>query len=167
MKLKLDKTKTYAVALEGGGARGAYHVGVWQALEEAGIKYNAVSGTSVGALNGSLMCMRDLGKASAVWSNISFSDVISLDEKVKEDLIRLLRGEAELSDVRDIVPHIMEIVKNKGLDITPLRAWVKEIVDCDAIRNSDVELFVTTMSLTDRKALEIKINNTCFVGGIL
>ena len=63
MELKLDTSKTYAIALEGGGARGAYQVGAWKALSEAGIKYNAVSGTSVGALNGALMAMRDLDGA--------------------------------------------------------------------------------------------------------
>ena len=36
MEAKLDLSKTYAVALEGGGAKGAYQVGVWQAMEEAG-----------------------------------------------------------------------------------------------------------------------------------
>lgn len=36
MELKLDNSKTYAIALEGGGAKGAYEVGVWQALEEIG-----------------------------------------------------------------------------------------------------------------------------------
>ena len=45
MKLRFDNTKTYAIALEGGGARGAYEVGVWQALDEAGVHYNAVAGT--------------------------------------------------------------------------------------------------------------------------
>ena len=32
MQLKLDISKVYAIALEGGGAKGAYEVGVWQAL---------------------------------------------------------------------------------------------------------------------------------------
>lgn len=45
MELKLDNKKVYAVALEGGGAKGAYEVGAWKALEEAGVKYNAVSGS--------------------------------------------------------------------------------------------------------------------------
>ena len=49
MELKIDPSKTYAIALEGGGAKGAYQIGVWKALEEAGIRYNAVSGSSVGA----------------------------------------------------------------------------------------------------------------------
>ena len=37
MELKFDTSKTYAIALEGGGAKGAYEVGVWKALDEVGI----------------------------------------------------------------------------------------------------------------------------------
>jgi len=159
MRLKLDNTKTYAIALEGGGAKGAYHVGVWQALEEAGIKYNAVSGTSVGALNGAMMCMRDLGRATNIWKDIRFSDVIRLGDEAEEDFVRLVKGDAELNEIGEFLPHFMEIIKNRGLDVSPLREWVREVADCEKIRNSDVELFVTTMSLTDRKGLEIKIND--------
>ena len=54
MELKLDMNKTYGLALEGGGAKGAYQVGAWTALREAGLKLSAVSGTSVGALNGAI-----------------------------------------------------------------------------------------------------------------
>ena len=159
MKLKLDNTKTYAIALEGGGARGAYHVGVWQALEEAGIKYNAVSGTSVGALNGAMMCMRDIKRATDIWKDIRFSDVISLGAEAEEEFIKFVKGEADISDLGEFLPHFKSIIKNRGLDVSPLRAWVREVADCDKIRNSDVELFITTMSLSDRKGLEIKIND--------
>ena len=38
MKLRLDTSKTYAIALEGGGAKGAYEVGVWRALDEADVR---------------------------------------------------------------------------------------------------------------------------------
>jgi len=103
--------------------------------------------------------MRDLAKAIKIWKDIQFSDVISLDEEAEEDILRLLRGEAELSDLKDFIPHLRGIIRSKGLDVSPLRAWVREVADCDKIRSSDVELFVTTMSLTDRKALEIKIND--------
>ena len=46
MELKLDRNKTYGLALEGGGAKGAYQIGAWKALREAGIRFSAVSGTS-------------------------------------------------------------------------------------------------------------------------
>ena len=63
MKLRIDLEKEYGIVLEGGGARGAYQIGVWKALREAGMKIKGVAGTSVGALNGALICMDDLGKA--------------------------------------------------------------------------------------------------------
>lgn len=44
MELKLDRNKTYGLALEGGGAKGAYQIGAWKALREAGIRFSAVSG---------------------------------------------------------------------------------------------------------------------------
>ncbi|MBK7245758.1 MAG: patatin-like phospholipase family protein [Saprospiraceae bacterium] len=42
------------LVLSGGGARGAFHIGVLQALEEANIKPDIISGTSVGAIIGCL-----------------------------------------------------------------------------------------------------------------
>ena len=33
---------TYALALAGGGTRGAFEVGVWQALKELGIEISAI-----------------------------------------------------------------------------------------------------------------------------
>jgi NTE family protein len=43
------------LVLSGGGAKGAYQVGVIKYLAEAGIEIQAVSGASIGALNGSII----------------------------------------------------------------------------------------------------------------
>ncbi|HET7882004.1 MAG TPA: patatin-like phospholipase family protein [Acetobacteraceae bacterium] len=43
------------LVLQGGGALGAYQVGVYQALHEAGIEPDWVIGTSIGAINGSII----------------------------------------------------------------------------------------------------------------
>ena len=43
------------LVLEGGGALGAYQVGVYQALTEAGIEPDWVIGTSIGAINAGLI----------------------------------------------------------------------------------------------------------------
>ena len=40
----------YGLALSGGGTRGAVHVGVLKALEEAGLLPDAVAGTSAGSI---------------------------------------------------------------------------------------------------------------------
>jgi NTE family protein len=44
-----------ALVLQGGGALGAYQGGVYQALHEAGIEVDWISGTSIGGINGALI----------------------------------------------------------------------------------------------------------------
>ena len=52
------KNKRYKIglALSGGGARGFAHCGALLALEEFGLKPDVVSGTSAGAIAGSMYC---------------------------------------------------------------------------------------------------------------
>ena len=65
-----------AIVLAGGGSRGAYQLGVWKALREMGVDYQLVTGTSVGALNGTLMVQQDYEKACQVWENITSEDIV-------------------------------------------------------------------------------------------
>ena len=44
-----------ALVLQGGGALGAYQVGVYEALHEAGIEPDWIIGTSIGAINGAII----------------------------------------------------------------------------------------------------------------
>jgi NTE family protein len=44
-----------ALVLQGGGALGAYQGGVYQAIHEAGIQVDWISGTSIGGINGALI----------------------------------------------------------------------------------------------------------------
>lgn len=153
MELKLDTGKVYAIALEGGGARGAWQVGAWRALEEAGIRYNAVSGTSVGAINGTLMAMRDLKQAEQIWKDIRFSHIINVDD---ETMGRIMSGGFEnLEQIKEAFRTIRGIISDRGLDVEPLRNMLAERVDEEKVRNSGVELYLTTVSITDKKELEI------------
>jgi len=43
-------TKSFALALGGGGARGLAHIAVLEALDDMGQKPAAIAGTSIGAL---------------------------------------------------------------------------------------------------------------------
>lgn len=159
MKPQLDLTKTYAIALEGGGAKGGYEVGVWKALEEMGVRYNAVSGTSVGALNGALMAMRDLPRAIAAWEDIRLDKVIDFDADQEENLRKVVSGEVDFESIQEVIPQAFDVIRKRGLDVAPLRAWVREVVDTKKIKNSDVSLYVSTVSLTDRKGLEVYVND--------
>jgi len=59
------------LVLAGGGAKGAYQIGAWQALREQGIKFDVISGTSIGALNAALVASGDLDKARTFWKSLT------------------------------------------------------------------------------------------------
>ena len=86
MEPLLDLTKEYGLVLDGGGARGAYQIGAWTALEEAGVKVCAVAGTSVGALNGALICMDSVENAQKIWAEMKFSRVMDVDDEWMQHL---------------------------------------------------------------------------------
>lgn len=123
MKPILDLTKEYGLVLDGGGARGAYQIGAWKALREAGVKINAVAGTSVGALNGALICMGDVEKAEQIWRDITYSRVMDVDDAWMEGLF-----DKETS-FREVVAEMKRYLSKGGVDITPLRKLIHESVD--------------------------------------
>lgn len=51
----LNKMKI-GLVLSGGGARGVSHLGVLKALQESGVQFDCLAGTSSGALTGALYC---------------------------------------------------------------------------------------------------------------
>jgi len=55
IKELLEPYQSVALVLQGGGALGAYQAGVFQALAEAGIQANWLSGVSIGAINASII----------------------------------------------------------------------------------------------------------------
>lgn len=74
------------LVLEGGGGKGAYQIGVWEAIRALGIEdhITVVSGTSVGALNAALFYQGDLQLAKEIWFNISHGQLLT-DGKKTDD----------------------------------------------------------------------------------
>ncbi len=78
----------YGLVLAGGGGKGAYEVGVWKAMTDYGIaqKVTAISGTSVGGLNGALFCCygSDIDSIEDVWLNMVPSALTYDDELISQ-----------------------------------------------------------------------------------
>jgi predicted acylesterase/phospholipase RssA len=70
-----NSVKRRALVLAGGGAKGAYAFGCLKAFKENGIKFDAVAGTSVGALNAVVWASGKLSEGEKLWRNISFENV--------------------------------------------------------------------------------------------
>lgn len=76
--------KNIGLVLQGGGARGAYQVGVWRALNEFCVTphINGVSGASVGSLNGAIFATGDFEAARNIWENISPEQVFKKNSRL-------------------------------------------------------------------------------------
>ena len=154
MKPVIDLDKEYGLVLEGGGAKGAYQIGVWKALREAGVKIRGVAGTSVGGLNGAMICMGDLEKAVEIWENITYSQIMDIDDEVAANLIKGFKLTKET--LKESVTTLKEFVKNRGVDVTPLKNLIADFVDPKAIKASPMDFFVTTFNVDEMR--EEKIN---------
>lgn len=153
MKPIIDLEKEYGLVFDGGGARGAYQIGAWKALREAGVKINAVAGTSVGALNGALVCMGDLERAEHIWREMKFSRVMDVDDDWME---RLFNKEITLVEV---LAEMHKKLKDGGVDITPLKELIHEVVDEAKIRNDGIEFCLLTFSLSEMRELDLSIGD--------
>ncbi|HIZ65780.1 MAG TPA: patatin-like phospholipase family protein [Candidatus Blautia pullicola] len=154
MEPVIDLTKEYGLVLEGGGAKGAYQIGAWKALREAGVKLRGIAGTSVGALNGALICMDDLEKAQYLWENISYSKIISVEDDVMEQIIQHRKIN------REVLRDMMEYLAKGGLDVSPLRELIADSIDEERLKNSPIDLYVLTFSVDEMRELDIDMKET-------
>lgn len=141
------KKKDYALALSGGGTRGAYEVGAYKALNEIGINIKAIAGTSIGALNGAMFLSANLEKAEDMYNKIDISNVLDVDDDINTD--------KDIFDFRNIFKLIKDYTKKKGLDNKPLKELIEKEVDIEKIYKSDIDFGLVTYSIKSKKALEV------------
>ncbi len=135
----VNNKEKVALVLSGGGALGAYEVGVWKALIKLHYKFNIATGTSVGALNALMVVQKDFKKAYKLWSNISFADIYdeNFDNKIsKKELYH---------------KYAKEIVANGGMDPKALEKLVQRAYDAQKFYNSDIDYGLVTFNLSSFK----------------
>ncbi|BES65490.1 patatin-like phospholipase family protein [Gottschalkiaceae bacterium SANA] len=149
-----------AIALEGGGAKGAYEIGALRALKERKITIIAVAGTSIGAMNGAMIVMDAMEEAEDLWRNIQFEDILSCPQALQEifwdEKLNMKQAQAAFQTFR-------QMIHDRGLDSTPLRNLVDRYLDEDRFRKSDIDYGLVTYSVTDRKGV-VKFRDEIPVG---
>lgn len=127
-----------ALVLSGGGSRGAYEIGAWQAFSELGVRFQAVYGTSVGAINAALFAQGDLKMASDLWENINVKQLMSAED---EDFAI----DSMISRKRDVIPFLIENAKHLQVDTAPMEALLNAHLDEGAVRAGGMELGIMTV----------------------
>lgn len=141
------------LALEGGGAKGAYQIGSYVALKKHIKKIDMIVGTSIGALNAALLVQGDVKKAIDIWTNVDAS-VFGIDSNILKEL----KKEFSLKNIKAGLKEIKIVLNNKGIDITGLKKLIDENINEDKIRNSSAKFGLVTIRLSDLKPLELTID---------
>ena len=92
------KETSVGLILGGGGAKGAYQVGAYRAIREAGLwdQVTAVSGASIGSINGALFLSVDYEESWEAWQKINALDLLRINEDRIEDEEGIISQEATL-----------------------------------------------------------------------
>ncbi|MDU5080672.1 patatin-like phospholipase family protein [uncultured Tissierella sp.] len=146
----------YGLVLEGGGAKGSYHMGVYKALMESGIEIKGVAGTSIGALNGAMIVQNDYERCYDLWNEITYSMVVDVDDDEIDKIMQLKLVKEDLSFLRE---KIKNIISTKGFDITPLRKLLDEYIDEEKIRKSGMDFGIVTINLSPFKPLYVYLED--------
>lgn len=131
----------WALTLAGGGGKGAYEIGVWQALREIGLEKNliAVSGSSSGALNAALISLNEFDKAKTIWSSImpkqfldiNYDTIIGpLNTLVKRTLTAGLCSRDGLIEIIDKYLNLEQLADARIPAYVSISRYSSDCIDC-------------------------------------
>jgi NTE family protein len=152
--------------LQGGGALGAYQAGVYHALHEHGLAPRWVVGTSIGAINGTLIAGNEpamrVGRLKAFWDRVAHPDQLNMD-KISDAQRRLQIHLNTIDTVLNGVPGLfrprwfnpfaygMEVAPECAsfYDTRPLEDTMRELVDFDYLNSrAAMRLTMTAVGVT-------------------
>lgn len=137
-----------AIVLSGGGAKGAYEIGVWKALRRLHYSYDIVTGTSVGALNAALMVQRDYLKAVWLWYHMDYRIIFGQDFDAKK----------ELGDKNILTGYAKSFLRTGGMDIAGLEQTVDRLLNKKKFYRSPVDFGLVTVRFPSLKPIVMTKN---------
>jgi NTE family protein len=144
-----------ALVLCGGGSLGSYEVGAWKYFREKGMKFDIVTGTSIGSINGAMIVSDDFEKAESLWKQIS-------SDKVMVNGLNFYNGFLKNMDKKTnerLWAFAKTFFKNRGADISPLSELIKVTIDTKKIKESPIKFGVVTTVLPSLKEVDIVMND--------
>jgi NTE family protein len=151
------------LVLQGGGALGAYQAGVYQALHESGIEPDWVIGTSIGAINGALICgnvpARRLERLRDFWSRVEqrggegVSPLLGAFSNLPANVATITRGIPAFfvpNPLAWLGTHLPLGIESAAYYSTaPLRATLTELVDLSVLDACVARLTVGAVNVAD------------------
>lgn len=161
-------TSTVGLVLSGGGAKGAYHVGVMRALREMNVNVDMIAGTSIGALNGAVLASApslDVGtdRLIELWHALSEQNPIPFDAKIRLDL----------PNFKHFSTYV-KLLASAGLRLNPFLClfWMSDIAEIhslcsDKVLREKMDKYLDIQSLQTSLPLHVAVYPQNHQGGAL
>lgn len=146
------------LVLSGGGAKGAYEVGVFKALWELDLVDNikVVSGTSIGSVNALFLAMNDKEILNSGWSSLSYSRFIH-----KQESIRIAKVSQLINRVRHSENRILEELKISDIGLlsqSGIENFIDDFVDIETVRKSEKDIYACTYNIDKERPEYFKLD---------
>ena len=96
--------------------------------------------------------MGDVDEAEHIWKEMTFSKVMDVDDDWME---RLFQKEVPM---RELLKELMLRLRDGGIDVTPLKDLIHNVLDEDRIRSAGIDFSLLTFSLSDMKELDLTLD---------
>ena len=140
------------LVLEGGGAKGSYHIGVYKAYIENGYLFDGFVGTSIGAINAAMLASGDFENAINIWMDFDTEDLF--DKEVIE-LLKLNKTKLDKNFPGNITAGLKKIIVDRGIDHSKMKKFLSSCIDENRVRKSGATFGLVTFSLDEKKPYEV------------
>ncbi len=131
--------KPYGLVLAGGGGKGAYQIGAWEAMREIGVRFEAIAGVSIGSINGALIAADDFNAARELWNNVSLDKGVNISEPLPDP--------ENLFSTKNWGVLFREFLKNGGFDASPVKDFLSRYIDEKKVRESKIPFGLVTVQM--------------------
>lgn len=131
-----------ALVLSSNRAKEAYQIGVWKAIKKLNIKIDIVTGTSVGAINGTIITQNTYYKAKRLRNTITSQMIFG--EKYKN-----CKSELELYK-----NYGNNFLKNGGINVQPLENLIEKNINKKKFYKSKINYGSATLNISNMKPIK-------------
>jgi len=147
------------VYLQGGGAKGAFQAGVIYGLNQRGIKFNIISGTSIGAINGYYIYTDNIEKLKQTWLSIDQKEINGqvIKDKVIENeafIEKLSKLKGRNEDVKDFYVNYINIKDSVPNHVVKNISNITEKEALDTIKYSSLLPYIGPINIHLNEAIK-------------
>ncbi len=141
------------LVLEGGGVKGAFEAGALKALYDKGIKFDAVAGTSIGAVNGAYLAQGGIDMLVDMWVALQPEKLYELTPRLKSMLAdKNIRVLELFKEIKKSFGSIRVFFKRSAVKA---RANFRLEFDEEAIRNSAMDFGLVVFNVSNMSPGEL------------